>query len=196
MSIENNHFQSEILVSATADEIGYNGEWYKIDKKFLSLNFSVSYKHLLPNIGWIWKPLTMEWIPYFPQNGILFGLKGKWFFSHRKFAFVGMKVSGSFLWLTDKDVYGYINANGNSSTQFHLYEIQSRRMGFDLTAGRKFVNKFISEISLEAGFRFDKAKWRYECTSGCLTSGNDPMEIRTETLSMLHFQMILGFDIF
>jgi hypothetical protein len=69
-------------------------------------------------------------------------------------------------------------------------------MGFDLTAGRKFVNKFISEISLEAGFRFDKAKWRYECTSGCLTSGNDPMEIRTETLSMLHFQMILGFDIF
>lgn len=195
LSIENNHFQSQAFISATADEIGYNGEWFKTGKNYFSMNFSISFKHLLPNIGRIWTPLTMEWIPYFPKDGIMSGIKGKWYFNHRKFAYVGMKISGGYFWMYDKDVFGYIDWRGNSRNIFHLNGIQSRRLGFDFSAGRKFVNKFISEISLETGFRFDRARWEYACITGC-GQNNDQINNNVETLAMLHLEVILGFDIF
>jgi hypothetical protein len=195
MSIEDRQFRSQIFISASADEIGYNGEWFKIDKNFFSFNFSLSYKRLLPNIGNYWTPLTMEWIPYFPQNGIAAGFKTKWYFNQRRFVYVGMKFSGGYFWLFDKDVLAYINWQGNSRTKFHLYEIQSRRLGIDLSVGRKFVNKFISEIFLESGIRFDRAQWEYECISGC-GQNYDLIRKSNESLSMLHFQIFLAFDIF
>lgn len=196
MEIKNNHFQSQLLISGTLDEIGYNVEWYKIKKKYFSINFSCSYKRLLPNLGKIWVPLTSQWQNYFPLNGIMSSIKFKWYFNHRKFSFAGLKLSGGFLWTNNQDMYRSLSfRNPPSDTRHHIFWANNSRIGLDLTAGRKIVNKLISEISVELGFRADHSRIKYQCIQ-CDGLTNYPIWYSDQIVKMLHFQILMAFNLF
>jgi hypothetical protein len=196
MEIENNNYQNQLLISATADEIGYNGEWYKINKRYFSLNFSGSYKRLLPNLGQFWAPLTLERLPMLPQNGLSFSFKGKWYFNHRKFSFAGLKLSTGYYWLNDKIMPSYITNAGPSNLSYHVFWARNKRQGLDLIAGRKIVNKLISEIMVEVGFRKDLYEYQFQCASNCVVGGNDEITTYRGDVTYYHFQIILGFNLF
>lgn len=196
MEIENNHYQSQLLISASADEIGYIGEWYKIKKNHFSINFSISYKRLLPNIGKIWVPLTSQWQHFFPQNGLMSAIKFKWYFNHRKFSFAGIKLYGGYLWTYDQDMFQKLDfRNPPSDTRHHIYWTNNSRIGLDLTVGRKIVNKLISEISIEAGFRADHSNIKFQCIY-CGGSTNYPVRYSNQIAKMVHFQILMGFNLF
>lgn len=195
LQIENHQMHSQIFVSASCDEIGYSLERYHYKKHYFSWTFSGSYKRLLPNLGKIWVPLTTQWQAYFPINGMMGSMKFKWFFNHRKFSFAGFKWSGAYLWTNEQDLYHRITLHGPaSSLRDHLYWARNIRAGFDLLAGRKLVNKMISEIWVEAGFRLDRSHLKYECLN---CPGTTPTPTYSRNLkAMLHFQILMAFDLF
>lgn len=192
--IEHNQTRTQIILSATGDEIGLNREKYKIGKNIFSLNYSFSYKRLLPNIGGIWTPQTQNWMMFLPINGIMGAVKMRWYFNNRKFNYVGYKFYGGYLWTQDKEMPKEIGmASGPSLTNYQVDWVNNLRIGADLTVGRKYINKFMSEITLEVGWRMDYSNSRYECIYYC--GGFPGPYLKHEWVFIPHIQVILGFDL-
>lgn len=196
MQIENRQIHSQILVSASLDEIGYSLEQYRFKRNYFSISFSASYKRLLPNLGNIWVPLTTQWQAFFPMNGLMGSMRFKWFFNHRKFTFAGIKLSGGYLWTLHQEMEHSITLHGsNIAFRDQLHFHHHIRGGFDLLAGRKIVNKMISEIWLEAGFRLDDSKMEYQCLN-CPTNTSPAIHYSHQLNGMFHFQLWMAFDLF
>lgn len=195
VDIVKNKFHSQILLSPTIDEFGWNGEYYIIKKNIFSINTSFTFKKLLPNMGNIWVPQSTEWAARFPSNGIQFALKGKYFFSKRKFLFTGIKISSGYFWTQNKSWPSYISIDKVSPTTDKINWVNNRRYGIDVTAGRKFVTRFLSEISVEFGYRFDHSAFSYQCQSNCnLAATREPVYLH-QKLGFYHFQLIMAFDL-
>jgi len=196
MSIVDKDHHSQLLISATLDDIAYNFEHYKIKKKYFSLNFSLNYKRLWGNIGQIWVPQTRDWQKYFPKNGIQTAFALKWFFNHRKFTFTGMKIYSGFHWLNDAKMPSQISITRVSPTIDHILKTRNYRLGIDGMIGRKFCNHLLSEIYITFGYRWDKSKVQYQCISNCLNASDDSIITEKTFNGIFHFQIGLGFDLF
>lgn len=196
MEIENNDHQSLLQVSASFDEIGYNLEYYRIKKRFLSFNINTSFKRLLSNFADIWVPETIRWQKLFPKNGIEIGFGGRWFFNHRKFSFVGLKLFSGYHWTNAQKMRSEINLQYTSPTIDQLFKTRNFRWGLNGLVGRKFSNKLLSEIQIELGYRWDKSLVQFQCYSNCQTGLESTIYTQKNLMGILHFQVILGFNLF
>lgn len=193
--IHHHDLKHQLNFSATADEAGWFCEWFMIKKNYLSLGTGLSYKRMLPDIMHLWTPLTLEKVSVFPLNGALFSIQGRWYFNMRKFSFAGIGLYGGQVWVINRDLPYFIDENGPSDRKFHLFSLHGNRLGADILFGRKFINKWISEMSVLAGFRNDWSEYSYQCISGC---SGIPTEKSNETSDkgMMHFQVFLGIPLF
>lgn len=194
VDIVENKWHSQIVFSGSMDEMGYNLEYYHLGKTIYSLNFTTSYKRLLPNLSNIWVPQSTQWADLFPTNGLQFGFKTKIFFNKRKFLFAGLKLSTGYFWTQNKYWHRYIEIERTSPIIDQINWVNNFRLGIDATIGRKFVSKFISEINAEIGYRIDKSSFSYQCRSNCPAGSSEPV-YQHHKLGFLHFQIMLAFDI-
>lgn len=194
MDIVENKFHSQLILSASIDEIGYNLEYYHIGKTIYSLNLCSSYKRVLPNLGNIWVPQTTDWADLFPMNGFQIGLKSKFFFNKRKFLFAGAKISTGYFWTNENYWHRFIEYDRTSPIIDKINWVNNFRIGSDAIVGRKFVSRFISEIHAELGYRIDQSSFSYQCHSNC--SQTSPLPVYQHyKLGFLHFQIIMAFDL-
>lgn len=193
--IHHNDFKHQIHFSVTADEAGWFCEWFKIKKNYFSVGAGISFKRMLPNFGTIWTPLTLEKITVFPLNGSMFSLQGRWYFNMRKFSFAGFRFYGGKVWVNDRNMPYFIDENGTSDIAFHLFSLRGNRLGADLLFGRKFINKWIGEISVQAGYRNDRSTYSYQCISACSNISSDVINEKSAK-GFIHFQVYLGIPLF
>lgn len=195
-NISNGDYRNRVQCSVSFDEFAWSIEKFKINDKIYSFGTSLSYKRMLPNIGKFWTPQTIDWQRYFPQNGFTVSAYGRKYFNLRKFAFTGLRLYGGYFFTNETEMYNSIFLHGPSAEKSILEKTRSYRTGIDAVIGRKFLNKAISEIEIRLGWRFDVAEWTYYCSSGCISGNTNTPETSKEINGMIHFQIVMGFDIF